>query len=126
MRTKMRARGCFTTDASFCIHRAGKIRKTRDAIESTNTDETTLLKERHQYLPAIFLYFNALQNKFCLWEKRKKIASKISFWRAVHFSFCKFKGCVTNSLQVFWSRADDTFSSLYIIIIETSPLTTYW
>lgn len=44
---KMRARG-FTTDASFCIHRAGEIRTTRDAIESTNTDETTLLKERHQ------------------------------------------------------------------------------
>ena len=78
MRTKMRARG-FTTDASFCIHRAGKIRTTRDAIESTNTDETTLLKERHQYLPAIFLYFNAL-HKFCLCGKiEKKLPPKSPF-----------------------------------------------
>ena len=91
MRTKMRARG-FTTDASFCIHRAGKILKTRDAIESTNTDETTLLKERHQYLPAIFLYFNALQNKFCLWEKRKKIASKIPFRGLFISRFVSSKG----------------------------------
>ena len=126
MRTKMRARGCFTTDASFCIHRAGKIRKTRDAIESTNTDETTLLKERHQYLPAIFLYFNALQTSFVCGKREKKLPPKSPFGGLFISRFVSSKGCVTNSLQVFWSRADDTFSSLYIIIIETSPLTTYW
>ena len=106
----MRARG-FRTNASFCIHRAGEIRTTRDAIESTNTDETALLKERHQLTCHISL-LNAAAQVLFVGKREKKLPQKSPF-EAVHFSL-KIQRCVTNSLfaRVFWSYTD-TFTYYY-------------